>query len=295
MIAAKKLKIPFYYEVRGFWEVTRISREPEFEQTEWYKLLCEFEAFVAQEADHVFTLTTPMMEELVKRGVNSKKITLLPNSCNPENFIPRDRDLKLAKKLKISNDIPVIGYIGTFVQYEGLDHLAEACGLLKQKGIEFRLLIVGNENTAGTDRGPISQSILDIAQKYEFEDWLIMPGRVPHEEVESYYSLIDIAPFPRKPQPVTEMVSPMKPLEAAAMKKAIIASSVKALVDMIDDGHTGMIFEKGNIEDFATKLELLLRDKNLRVKLGDNARAWVENERTWSKTSAVFLTQVEIL
>lgn len=285
MIAARKLKIPFYYEVRGFWEVTRISREPEFEATEWYKLLCEFEALTAKEADHVFTLTTPMLEELVKRGVNKEKITLLPNSCNPENFIPRDRDLSLAQKLNIPNHVPVIGYIGTFVQYEGLDHLAEACGLLKQKGIEFRLLIVGNENTAGTDRGPITQSILGVAQKYELNDWLIMPGRIPHDEVESYYSLIDIAPFPRKPQPVTEMVSPMKPLEAAAMKKAIIASSVKALVDMIDDGRTGMIFEKGNIEDFAAKLELLLQDKELRVKLGDNARAWVENERTWKITT----------
>lgn len=292
MLAARKLNLPFYYEVRGFWEVTRISREPEFEATEWYKLLCEFEALTAKEADHVFTLTTPMLEELVKRGVNKEKITLLPNSCNPENFIPRYRDLFLAQKLNIPNHVPVIGYIGTFVQYEGLDHLAEACGLLKQKGIEFRLLIVGNENTAGTDRGPITQSILDIAKQYDFEQWLIMPGRIPHEEVESYYSLIDIAPFPRKPQPVTEMVSPMKPLEAAAMKKAIIASSVKALVDMIDDGHTGMIFEKGNIQDFAHKLELLLQDSKLRMTLGNNARSWVEQERTWDATSMAFIKEI---
>lgn len=292
LIAARRLKLPFYYEVRGFWEVTRISREPEFEFTEWYKLLCDFEALSAQEAKHVFTLTTPMAEELVKRGVDKNKITILPNSCNPDSFIPRERDEKLARYLKIPSNIPVIGYIGTFVQYEGLDHLVEACGLLKEKGIEFRLLIVGNENTAGTDKGPITQSILDIAKKYNFEDWLIMPGRIPHEEVESYYSLIDIAPFPRKPQPVTEMVSPMKPLEAAAMKKAIIASSVKALVDMIDDGKTGIIFEKGNVQDFSCKLELLLQDKDLRVKLGNDARTWVENERTWGKTSSIFISSI---
>lgn len=286
LIAARRLKLPFYYEVRGFWEVTRISREPEFEFTEWYKLLCEFEALSAQEAKHVFTLTTPMAEELIKRGVDKDKITILPNSCNPDSFIPRERDEKLAKHLKIPSRVPVIGYIGTFVQYEGLDHLAEACGLLKEKGIEFRLLIVGNENTAGTDKGPITQSILDIAKKFNFEDWLIMPGRIPHEEVESYYSLIDIAPFPRKPQPVTEMVSPMKPLEAAAMKKAIIASSVKALVDMIDDGKTGIIFEKGNVQDFSCKLELLLKNEYLRSTLGSYARKWVEDERTWSITSS---------
>lgn len=293
MIAARKLKLPFYYEVRGFWEVTRISREPEFEHTEWYRLLCEFEALTAREADHVFTLTTPMKEELIRRGVKEDSITILPNSCNPENFIPRDRDIELATSLGIPDSVPVIGYIGTFVQYEGLDHLAEACGLLKEKGIEFRLLVVGNENTAGTDRGPITQAILDIAKKYQFEEWLIMPGRIPHEEVESYYSLIDIAPFPRKPQPVTEMVSPMKPLEAAAMKKAIIASSVKALVDMIQDGKTGMIFEKGNIEDFSRKLELLLQDSVLRSKLGHNARNWVENFRTWEVTVNSFTNVID--
>lgn len=294
MIAARKLNLPFYYEVRGFWEVTRISREPEFEFTEWYKLLCDFEALVAQEADHVFTLTTPMIEELIKRGVEEDKITLLPNSCNPENFIPRERDQELAKRLSVPDSVPVIGYIGTFVQYEGLDHLAEACGLLKEKGIEFRLLIVGNENTAGTDRGPITQAILDIAKKYNFEKWLIMPGRIPHEEVESYYSLIDIAPFPRKPQPVTEMVSPMKPLEAAAMKKAIIASSVKALVDMINDEETGLIFQKGNIRDFSLKLELLLGSPDLRMKLGENARKWVETERTWNVTSNKMIDFLEL-
>ena len=219
LIAARKLGIPFIYEVRGFWEITRISREPEFEYTEFYKILCDLETIVADRSDHVFTLTTPMLEELEARGVTSNKITLLPNSCNPDRFEPKLRDYELASTLNIPNHVPVVGYIGTFVQYEGLDHLAEACGLLKSRNIEFRLLIVGNENTATNEKGPITQKILEVAKLFDFEDWLIMPGRIPHEEVEAYYSLIDVAPFPRKPQPVTEMVSPMKPLEAAAMKK----------------------------------------------------------------------------
>ena len=184
--------------------------------------------------------------------------------------------------------MPVVGYIGTFVQYEGLDHLAEACGLLKSRNIEFRLLIVGNENTATNEKGPITQKILEVAKLFDFEDWLIMPGRIPHEEVEAYYSLIDVAPFPRKPQPVTEMVSPMKPLEAAAMKKAIIVSSVRALTDMITDEVNGLVFEKGNIEDLSNKLYQLLSNEDLRVKLGNNARSWVENDRTWEKTAEKF-------
>ncbi|CAN6959369.1 glycosyltransferase family 4 protein [Psychrobacter okhotskensis] len=289
LIAARKLGIPFIYEVRGFWEVTRISREPEFEATEFYKVLCDLEAIAATHADHVFTLTTPMAEELERRGINRDKITILPNSCDPERFEPAERDIKLANTLNIPTSVPVIGYIGTFVQYEGLDHLAEACGILKERGVEFRLLIVGNENTAGDDKGPITQTILDISKKYNFEDWLIMPGRVPHEEVEAYYSLVDVAPFPRKPQPVTEMVSPMKPLEAAAMKKAIIVSSVRALTDMITDGENGLVFEKGNIESLSDKLYELVINKNLRVELGEKSRKWVEIDRTWDKTVSKLL------
>ena len=284
LIAARKLGIPFIYEVRGFWEVTRISREPEFEHTEWYELLCSFEALTASQADYVFTLTTPMAEELERRGVNKDRITILPNSCNPERFEPASRNIALSTKLSIPTTVPVIGYIGTFVQYEGLEHLAEACGILKQKGVEFRLLVVGNENTAGNDKGSITQNIMDVAVQYGFEDWLIMPGRIPHEEVEAYYSLIDIAPFPRKPQPVTEMVSPMKPLEAAAMKKAIVVSSVRALTDMITDGENGLVFEKGNIGDLASKLLQLVENNDYRNKLGENARFWVEKERTWDQT-----------
>lgn len=285
LIAARKLGIPFIYEVRGFWEITRISREPEFEYTEFYKILCDLETIVADRADHVFTLTTPMLEELEARGVTSNKITLLPNSCNPDRFEPKLRDYELASTLNIPNHVPVVGYIGTFVQYEGLDHLAEACGLLKSRNIEFRLLIVGNENTATNEKGPITQKILEVAKLFDFEDWLIMPGRIPHEEVEAYYSLIDVAPFPRKPQPVTEMVSPMKPLEAAAMKKAIIVSSVRALTDMITDEVNGLVFEKGDISDLSKQLERLISDEKLRYQLGENARVWVETERTWSITA----------
>ena len=103
-------------------------------------------------------------------------------------------------------DVPVIGYIGTFVQYEGLEDLAKACALLRARGETFRLMIVGSENSEGAGMGPIETEIFRIAEDGGFLHWLIMPGRVPHEEVAEYYSLIDIAPFPRKPQPVTEMV-----------------------------------------------------------------------------------------
>lgn len=295
LIAAKRLGIPFYYEVRGLWEITRVSREPEFEKKPAYTVQVLLETLAAKHADHVFTLTNPMINELVRRGVKEESISLAPNSCSPENLIPQQRDMGLVEKLNIPADVPVIGYIGTFVQYEGLDDLAEACAILKLKGVPFRLLLVGNENASGLDVGPITAKINELATIYGFNDWLIMPGRIPFEEVESYYSLIDIAPFPRKPQPVCELVSPMKPLEALAMKKAVLVSSVQALKEMVVEEKTGLVFEKGNISDLADKLQLLIDNEGLRKTLGENGRVWVEAERNWIKTSKIIKDQLELV
>lgn len=284
--AANTLGLPFIYEVRGFWEITRISREPEFESTREYRELVALESTSASYADHVFTLTEPMREELIARGVSSPNISLLPNSCDPQLFTPRSRDPVLAERMGIPRSVPVIGYIGKFAQYEGLEDLAEACALLRRRGAQFRLLLVGNENAYGNDRGPIMQAIQRIASEGELADWLIMPGRIPHEEVEAYYSLIDIAPIPRKPQPVSEMVSPLKPLEALAMQKAVLVSSVQALAELIHDGETGLVFEKGNLDCLASKLALLVADPVMRLRLGQAGRAWVLQERTWLRTAS---------
>jgi glycosyltransferase involved in cell wall biosynthesis len=267
--------------VRGFWEVTKMSREEDYGESAAYKLQSMLEAAVCTEADHVFTLTQPMREELIERSVAAEKIDLLPNSCDPSKFEPCAPDKALAAELGIPEGVPVIGYIGTFVDYEGLEDLARACGLLKQRGHAFRLLLVGNENTSGTETGPITRMIAEAAAEAGFSDWLIMPGRVPHEVVHSYYSLLEICPFPRKPWPVCEMVSPMKPLEALAMEKLVIVSSVRALVEMIDDDRTGLVFTKGDITSLADTLERAMASPELRSRLGKAGRAWVEAERTW--------------
>ncbi len=283
LIAARRLGLPFIYEVRGLWEITRLSREPEFKSTPEFAVISLLEAKVAQLADHVFTLTQPMREELESRGLDQAKIELLPNSCDPHRFVPRPRDDALAARLGVPVSVPVIGYVGTFVDYEGLEDLALACTLLKQRGETFRLMLVGNENASGTDRGPITEQILRIAETGGMTDWLIMPGRVPHDEVENYYSLIDIAPFPRKPWPVCEMVSPMKPLEALAMEKAVLVSSVRALTEMIADGQTGRVFDKGSVESLADRLQELICDPQQRLDLGRRGREWVSAERTWNQ------------
>ena len=285
LLAARRLGIPFVYEVRGWWEVTRVSRNPSFARQLVFKLMKGWENFVAYNADHVFTLTSPMRDELVRRGVAREKIDLLPNSCDTERFLPQAFNHELASQLGISDGVPVIGYIGTFVDYEGLEVLVRACSLLKQQGVIFRLMLVGNEDPSGQGHGKITSNIMEIANRDGLDDWLILTGRVPHHMVEQYYSLITIAPFPRLGIPVCEMVSPMKPLEAMSMEKLVIASDVGGMAEMVLHENTGMTFKKGDPESLMQVLRRAIEDKELRVNLGKRARQFVQNERTWEKTA----------
>ena len=297
LIAANSLGIPFIYEVRGFWEVTRASREPSYTATPSYRVQQLMEAFVADQAVHTVTLTGAMARELSARGVDSEKISILPNACNPEIFVPRAIDAGSVKSdLGIPVDACVIGYVGTFVDYEGLPDLVEACSILRKRGQEFRLLLVGSDNTSDNKPGPVATQIQMTAEKYDVSDWLVTPGRVPHDKVQQYYATIDIAAFPRKPWPVCEMVSPMKPLEALCLEKAVVVSSVEALSEMIQDNVTGLVYEKGNVEALADSLSRLIDDAQLRSELGQRGRAWVEQERTWqivAKRLSPILSQME--
>ena len=278
LIAARRLGVPFVYEVRGFWEVTRSSRDEKFENTAKYRFMQLFEALTARHADHVITITSAMKEELMMRGVPEERISIAYNSVDPQRFIPRPRNLELAAQLGIPENVPVIGYVGSFVDYEGLDDLVTACAQLKTSGLDFRLLLVGD--------GAVFEDLKRQVEESGLADKTIMTGRVPHEMVEEYYSLVDIAPFPRKPWQVCELVSPLKPYEAMALQKAVVVSSTRALTEIVTHEHNGLVFAKGDVGDLQEKLERLLRDDALRVGLGKTARQWIERERSWDVAGA---------
>jgi glycosyltransferase involved in cell wall biosynthesis len=252
------------------------------------------EALTAQLADHVFTLTSPMCEELIARGVQPNHISLLPNSCDLSGFEPTAKDTVLAQKLGIPDDVPVLGYIGSFTPYEGFALLARACAALKREGHVFRLLMVGSENNSDGST-PAKNQFLEAVEETDIGDWVIMPGRIPHNEVCAYYSLMDICPFPRLPLPVCEMVSPIKPLEAFAMSKAVVASDVGGMREMMFHEHNALVFKKGDQQALAGALERLLSSPELRKKLGGQAREWVLAERTWEATAQKAATVIRRL
>ena len=275
---AKHFSIHSIYEVRGLWEITRISRQPEFENSEYFQMMSNLEATSASEADYTFAITHALGKEIRSRSKEINEVGFLPNGVHSNRFVPKPQNSHLKTTLGIEQDTTVLGYIGSLVSYEGLDLLLESLPIVKeQTQSKFKLLIVGD--------GAYMNKLQTLSTSLGLDNDVIFTGRVPHEEVEDYYSIVDIAPFPRLPLPVTEMVSPLKPFEAMAMEKAVLASSVDALVEIVDHNHTGLIFEKGSKSDLASKLVDLIDDRMLRKKLGERARIWVCENRDWSSIS----------
>ena len=280
--AAARLGIPFVYEMRGLEELMKVSRDPEFAVAERYAFTAGLETAIANAADRVLVITQALRDLMVERGVDADKLVVLPNGVHASKFAPRERDAALEARLGVAGKT-VIGYAGGLVDYEGLDVLLEAVALLKsRRGHDFHLIVVGD--------GHHEAAIHGLSDRLDLAEVVTFTGRVPHDEVASYLSLVDIAPFPRLPLPVCEAISPIKPFESMAMGKAAVVSSVAALTEIIEDGVTGLVFEKGCAKDLAEVLERLLESPELRTRLGDAARDWVRRERDWS---AITRTVVE--
>lgn len=273
-VAAKALGIPSVYEVRGLWEYTRASRDPSWEGSDHFNMMVRLETQAAQQADIVLTLTEGLRDELVRRGVDEEKVHLLPNGVDVSRFQPLKKSRQLIDRYNLYNKL-VLGYIGSVVDYEGLDDLLHALKLLKERNItSVSAVIVGDGNALSV--------LKKLVAHYDLSELVHLVGKVGHEEVEEYYSVIDIAVFPRKPLKVCELVSPLKPFEAMAMEKPVIVSSVQALKEIVDQSGSGMVFDKGCSKSLANTIEYYLSQPEAVLADGHKGRSWVVRERSWS-------------
>lgn len=271
--AARRLGVPCIYEMRGLWHVSQWAKNPEYHKCDKFALAQKMELECAQAADHVLAITGALKEWLVEEGINANKISLTPNAVDAQAFAPLPYDAEFAAKVGCEGKI-VIGYIGSFVGYEGLDLLLEAVARLPddlRDGI--KLLWVGD--------GPVLDDLFKMAGQLGIKDLICATGRIDFDVIPRAYSVVDIAVFPRKSDVVCEIISPLKPFEAMAMEKAVLVSSVRPLKEIIDHKVTGLIHEKDDVGDLANKLAELIWDNNLRQKCGRAAREWVLGTRQW--------------
>ena len=282
LATAQQADVPFIYEVRGLWELTKSSREPEWSGSEAFLSDALREASVAQMADRVVTISGALRNELISRGVEADKIVLAPNAVDTERFAPRPRDERLATDMQIADKV-VIGFAGTVTFYEGLDLLLRAVADMPVPVREkTAVLIIGS--------GPALKDLQALVLELGLERVVRFVGRVDHALMPRYLSLFDIVPFPRLPIPVCEIVPPIKPLEAMSMSKAVVVSTVQALAETIIDGSTGLHCNKGDVDDLRKVLERLIEDAPLRENLGAAAREWTQQERSWHRVTSTLAT-----
>jgi glycogen synthase len=270
--AGRALGIPVVYEVRAFWEDAAADHGSSRPGGLRYRLTRALETYALCRADAVTTICDGLRRELCARGVPAHKITVIPNAVDAVAFhaVP---DPALVHSLGLDG-CPVIGFIGSFYAYEGLDLLLRAMPRLLTTQPALRLLLAGG--------GPQEAALRALAAQLGIDHAVVFAGRVPHAQVASYYQLADICVYPRLPMRLTELVTPLKPLEAMAQGRLVVASDVGGHRELVEHGKTGMLFRAGDVEALAQAILALLLTPASWPALRRQARAFVETERSWN-------------
>lgn len=271
---AKRHGIPLVYEIRAFWEDAAVGNGTGTEGSPRYWLTRQLETHAVRNADAVAVICEGLRSDLATRGIDPAKIIVSPNGVDMDQFgTPVPRDPALTAQLGLEG-ADVVGFIGSFYDYEGLDDLIAAMPRLVRARPKAKLLLVGG--------GPREQALRDQALASPFADHIVFVGRVPHDQVEHYYAQIDILAYPRKAMRLTDLVTPLKPLEAMAQGQLVAASSVGGHRELIEDGVTGTLFPPDDPAGMAAALAGLFADRTIWDERRARARAFVERERNWS-------------
>jgi PEP-CTERM/exosortase A-associated glycosyltransferase len=277
--AGRKLGIPVVYEIRAFWEDAAVDHKTYSQDSLKYKMVRSMETWACQHAAQVAVLCNGLKGDLVQRGIEAEKLTVVFNGINPEDFRPCDPNVEFARSRRIMGK-KVLGFIGSFYRYEGLDLLVKAFAKLAATRDDLVLLLVGG--------GEMEGELRDQIEQMQLQGRVILPGRISHDKIPGVYSLIDILVYPRYSMRLTELVTPLKPLEAMAMRKPVVGSDIGGHRELIREEFTGLLFKPGDIFALVGTLERLLDDPGLRSKLATQGNDWVRQNHTWEKTTSVY-------
>lgn len=279
--AARRLGLPLVYEIRAFWEDAAVGNNTGRAGGLKYNLTRRLEDYVVAHADAVVTICDGLKQDLITRGHRPERITIMPNGVDLTLFgAPPPRDENLARDLGLGHG-PVIGFIGSFYDYEGLDDLIEAMPVLTEHHPDARLLMVGG--------GPRAEALRAQALASPAAGAIRFVGRVPHHEVERYYALCDIMAYPRKKSRLTDLVTPLKPLEAMAQGKLVAASDVGGHRELMRDGVTGTLFTPDSSRACGEALARLLGDRSHWGARRAAGRQHVAEHHDWHRNAARYL------
>lgn len=274
---APRLGLPVVYEMRAPWEDAATHHRTTKAGSFRYKASRYLETCVLRKAAAVTTICEGLREEIASRGIDHERITVIPNAVDAERFVEPQRNLALARRMRLDGQL-VLGFAGSFYAYEGLSLLLTALPIIRREEPRVRLLLVGG--------GPEEGRLKALSERLGVSDVVVFSGRVPHSDIGAYYGLVDIFVYPRVPSRLTELVTPLKPLEAMAQRRIVLASDVGGHRELIRDGETGVLFSAGDPNRLAEAVLRTLRDSDQWPAMRDAGRLYVERERTWKSSVA---------
>ena len=275
---ARARGIPVVYEVRAFWEDAAVDHGTTTEGSLRYRATRALETAALRRVDHVTCICEGLRADIAARGIPASKITVIPNAVDIGEFkVDNTPDEALRQQLGLQG-ATVIGFLGSYYAYEGLDLLIAALPAVIARRPEARVLLVGG--------GPQEAALKAQAQAAGLADKVLFVGRVPHAEVQRYYSLVDVLAYPRHRMRLTDLVTPLKPLEAMAQQQLLVASDVGGHRELIRDGETGMLFEAGSAPALANTIVRMLESRAQWPAIRAAGRRFVEQERNWARSVA---------
>ena len=273
-----RFKLPVVYEVRAFWEDAAVDHGTSKEWGVRYRLTRRLETYVLERADAITTICEGLRGDIIDRGIPAHKVTVIPNAVDAQRFSMNGQaDPELQARLGIAGKM-VLGFIGSFYAYEGLILLLDAMPGVLEEIPNVRVLLVGG--------GPQEHRLRERVDELGLNEAVIFTGRVPHDTVQAYYNLIDVFVYPRLPMRLTDLVTPLKPLEAMAQGRLVLASDVGGHRELIRPGVNGELFRAGDVASLTTSVLDLLRNRERWQSLHERGRHFVESERTWPRSVA---------
>ncbi len=276
--AGRKHRLGVVYEMRASWEDAAVDHGTTTEGSLRYRMSRALESFALRHASEVTTICEGLRADIAQRGIPSERITVIPNAVDTAAFpfaaLP---DPLLRRRLGLDGAL-VIGFVGSFYHYEGLNLLLEAARQLLPRYPQLRVLLVGG--------GPQEAALRAQAQALGVQDKVLFAGRVPHADVQRYYGLIDVLAYPRLPVRLTELVTPLKPLEAMAQGHMLVASDVGGHRELVRHGETGHLFRAGDAAALERAIASVLAQRDSWPRIRAQARRFVEEERTWDSSIA---------
>jgi glycosyltransferase involved in cell wall biosynthesis len=265
LLASRQLGLPFHYEMRGLWELTRISRQSAYEGSQAYKQGLQLEALVARHADKLFVISEQLGNYVQSNwGIDPERVALLPNCIDPARITPSEA---------VQAEPNTICYAGSLIGYEGLDTLVDAVDALGRRGALVRVNIVGD----GEARGQLEAQVRGLG----LSDQIRFFGKMPPDAAREIVSRCALVCIPRKPFKVCQIVPPIKLVEALAMAKPVIVPDLPVFRDELRNSGSGWFFRAGDAQDLARVIEQALQDEASLVAAGQKARLHAVTQRNW--------------